>query len=64
MQQQPDSRYGAETHRRVEALHARQAAPAWTCRVARWMRAAAVLGVLAACAAFWAWVMWIAFRSS
>jgi len=64
LQQQPDPRYGEETRRRVEALHARQAAQVWTCRVARWMRAAAVLGVLAACAAFWGWVVWLAFRCS
>lgn len=63
LQQQPDPRYGEETRRRVEALRARQAAQdgqVWHCRVARWMRAAAVLGVLGACAVFWVWVVWVA----
>ena len=59
MQVQPDPRYGEETRRRVEAVRARR--PDWHCAVARWMRAAAALG---ACAAFWVWVVWMAFRSS
>lgn len=62
LQQLPDPRYGVETRRRVAALRARQAEQVWHCRVARWMRAGAVLGVLAACAVFWVWVVWAACR--
>lgn len=54
MQVQPDPRYGEETRRRVEAVRVRRHDR--LCALARWLRAAAVLGVLGACAVFWVWV--------